>query len=141
MGKNHPLMATGSPLDVVCAIIIHKDKILATRRDNTGSFPLHWEFPGGKIENGESGQEALLRELQEELQIRVSILEGMDPALYEENGHHIRLIPFLCQLEQDLAPVPCDHGEIRWIARDELRQLTWAPADIPLVDQLENFLQ
>jgi 8-oxo-dGTP diphosphatase len=141
MGKNHPLMTTGSPLDVVCAIILHKDRILVTRRDNTGSFPLHWEFPGGKIEPGESGETALLRELDEELQLRAKVLRAMDPALYKENGHHIRLIPYLCQLDQELAPVPLDHGEIRWIARDELSRLTWAPADIPLVDQLVNFLQ
>lgn len=141
MGKNHPLMTTGSPLEVVCAIILHKDRILVTRRDSKGSFPLHWEFPGGKIEHGESGDEALLRELQEELHIQPKILRGLDPVIYKEDGHHIRLIPYLCQLDQKLAPVPVDHGEIRWIARDQLSQLTWAPADIPLIDQLENFLQ
>jgi len=134
-------MVSSTPLEVVCAIILHKDRILVTRRDNNGSFPLHWEFPGGKIEDGESAEAALLRELQEELQVRAKILRGMDAALYKENGHHIRLIPYLCQLDQKLAPVPVDHGEIRWIARDELSRLTWAPADIPLVDQLENFLQ
>jgi 8-oxo-dGTP diphosphatase len=134
-------MVSGSPLEVVCAIIQHKDRVLVTRRDSTGSFPLHWEFPGGKIEAGESAEAALLRELQEELQIQSKILRGLDPVIYKEDGHHIRLIPFLCQLDQDLAPVPCDHGEIRWIARDQLSQLTWAPADIPLIDQLENFLQ
>jgi 8-oxo-dGTP diphosphatase len=111
-------MVSGSPLEVVCAIIQHKDRVLVTRRDSTGSFPLHWEFPGGKIEAGESAEAALLRELQEELQIQSKILRGLDPVIYKEDGHHIRLIPFLCQLDQDLAPVPCDHGEIRWIARD-----------------------
>ena len=126
------------PLRVVCGLIYQDGRVLATRRDPGRSFPLLWEFPGGKLEDGESPEAALHRELEEELLLKVEVLKAVEPVDYKENGHHIALIPFICQPAQEHAPVPVDHVEIRWISTDDTDQLTWAPADIPLVRQLAN---
>ncbi|NDV61508.1 (deoxy)nucleoside triphosphate pyrophosphohydrolase [Puniceicoccales bacterium CK1056] len=128
-------------LKVVCGIIVHKDRILATRRDPGRAFPLLWEFPGGKIEAGESGEEALHRELLEELSLKVKIVQPLEPVEHRENGHHLILIPFLCKPAQEQAPVLHEHVEMRWANLQELRRLEWAPADIPIVETLPQFLQ
>ena len=126
------------PLKVVCGLVFHGDRVLATRRDLTRSFPHLWEFPGGKLEDGEDAATALHRELEEELRLEVEILKGLAPVAYRENGHHLSLIPFICRSRQLHAPVPLDHIEIRWVQRDHAHHLTWAPADIPLVMQLST---
>lgn len=125
-------------MEVVCGIIVHDDRILATRRDPRSSMPLLWEFPGGKLENGEPPEAALHRELHEELHLEVVIRKPLDPVDYIDATSHIRLIPFLCVPAQQHSPVPVDHVEIRWIQIEESGQLTWAPADIPLVKNLSN---
>ncbi|HSH09017.1 MAG TPA: (deoxy)nucleoside triphosphate pyrophosphohydrolase [Oceanipulchritudo sp.] len=131
-------MQNRTPLNVVCALVFHSGRVLATRRDPNRSFPLLWEFPGGKLEAGESGEEALHRELEEELKLQVEIIEALDQVEYDENGHHICLHPFVCRPALPWAPVPLDHVEIRWVTPYEALQLTWAPADIPLLKNLER---
>ena len=121
------------PLEVVCGIIVKDGLILATRRAPERSMPLFWEFPGGKIELGESAEDALHRELEEELKLKVEILHSLEPVTHKDEVNHIRLIPFYCKPAQVNGPVPIDHVEIRWIELEESGQLTWAPADIPLV--------
>lgn len=121
------------PLDVVCGIIVKDGLFLATRRAPERSMPLFWEFPGGKIEPGESAEDALHRELEEELKLKVEILDSLEPVTHKDEVNHIRLIPFYCKPAQKNGPVPIDHVEIRWIELEESGQLTWAPADIPLV--------
>jgi 8-oxo-dGTP diphosphatase len=129
-----------SALQVVCALIIHGDRLLATRRDPSRAFPLKWEFPGGKLEPGESAEAALHRELEEELDFRVRITKSLEPVRFRENGHCLDLIPFLCQPDQAHAPRPVDHVEIRWLAVDSLATLDWAPADVPLLEQLPGLI-
>jgi 8-oxo-dGTP diphosphatase len=136
--KLHLSMSGSSALKVVCALIFEKGLVLATRRDPRRSFPLMWEFPGGKLENGELPEEALHRELEEELKLKVEVLEPLPTVNYQNDGHHIELIPYLCRPAQRHAPVPVDHVEVRWIQADEADHLTWAPADIPLVGQLKQ---
>ena len=126
------------PLDVVCGIIVKGGRLLATRRAPEGSMPLLWEFPGGKIEPGESAEDALHRELEEELKLKVVILDSLEPVTHKDEVNHIRLIPFYCKPAQEKGPVPIDHVEIRWIKLEESGQLTWAPADIPLVRKLSK---
>ncbi len=123
-------------LNVVCGLIESRGRILATRRDPRRSFPLLWEFPGGKVEPEEEPESALHRELREELKLEIEIIEPLPPVEYREDGHFIRLIPFRCRPALDWAPVPLDHCEIRWVSADEALQLTWAPADIPLLKHL-----
>ena len=131
-------MSKSVQLKVVCGLIFHEGRVLATRRDPRRAFPLMWEFPGGKLENGEAPAEALHRELEEELRLKVEILQAADPVEYTGDGHHLVLIPFICRPAQAQAPTPLDHVEIRWIGNNEATGLTWAPADIPLVKRYLN---
>lgn len=124
------------PIQVVCAIIRHDGRVLAARRDPGRSSPLLWEFPGGKVEEGEEPQAALLRELREELRLCVVVERQMDTVHYRADDVSLDLIPFVCRPNQAEAPVPLEHSELRWVDADSARNLTWAPADIPLVVQL-----
>jgi len=138
--KTFSAMPEMEPLEVVCGIIIHDGCVLAARRDPCRSMPLLWEFPGGKLEHGEPAEEALHRELEEELLLKVNIIKSLEPVDYVGSGDFIRLIPFLCEPAQRNAPIPVDHVEIRWIKIEQSGQLTWAPADIPLVSNLSKLI-
>ncbi|MGC9451441.1 MAG: NUDIX domain-containing protein [Oceanipulchritudo sp.] len=131
-------MHDSSPIEVVCGLIFHGGRVLACRRDPGRSFPLMWEFPGGKRQDGENPETALHRELEEELRLRIRILRALDPVAYNGGGHDILLIPFVCQPDQEEAPTPLDHIEIRWVPVNRANRLTWAPADIPLVESLSR---
>ncbi len=131
-------MPSASPVNVVCGILFHDGRVLVTRRSDSGRYPLVWEFPGGKVEPDESPEAALHRELAEELDLAIRELIPIEPVSYKERDFSISLIPFVCKPDQSAGPVPHDHVEIRWIPVDEALQLTWAPADIPLVDKLED---
>ena len=134
-------MLNSSSLRVVCGLIFNGGRVLATRRDPSRGFPLYWEFPGGKLEDGESSEEAIHRELEEELSLKVSITAALEPVHYHDADHNICLIPFTCHPDQTHGPIPRDHVEIRWITPNEGQQLTWAPADIPLVEQLNDLIK
>lgn len=131
-------MSSG-PLRVVCGIVFHGEKLLATRRDPKRTFPLLWEFPGGKVEDAESPEAALHRELEEELSLKVEVVQALDPLIYQADGHHLELIPFLCRPAQSHGIVPHDHIEARWIRPEAAPSLEWAPADIPLVGKLPHW--
>ena len=128
-------------LTVVCGLVFSGKQVLATRRDPARSFPLLWEFPGGKVENGENPGAALHRELEEELAFKVRIVRQLEPQPFSMAGLCLNLLPFLCQPDQEWAPVPHDHAEIRWVTPQEASTLQWAPADLPLVRRLSEFLQ
>lgn len=133
-------MGSREAVEVVCAIVLYGDRVLATRRDQSGRYPLLWEFPGGKLEPEESAENAIRRELLEELDLSVRKLIPEIPVLYEDSDFSIKLIPFICMPDQRKGPVPHEHSEIRWIRPEEAVQLTWAPADIPLVEKLKDLI-
>ena len=89
---------------------------------------------------GESAESALIRELQEEMHLQVKIVSRLEPVPWQGKGPEIILHPFICTPDQDSAPVPLDHSEIRWIRPEEAPQLDWAPADQPLVVNLKRLL-
>ena len=134
-------MAETSPLQVVCGLIFHEGRLLATRRDPRRHFPLLWEFPGGKLEDGEAPEAALHRELEEELDLKVAVARALPGEHYRGDGFQLLLLPFICRPAQTSAPVPLDHVEIRWIEPDWADRLTWAPPDIPLVARLKELAQ
>ena len=126
-------------IPVVCAIIEQDDLILCALRSEHMSPPGKWEFPGGKLEVNELPEEALIREIKEELNIEIRIIEALpitEHAYVPEKI--IQLIPYRCVIESDENPTPTEHSELRWVKRDELLQLDWAEADIPIVKYLVN---
>jgi 8-oxo-dGTP diphosphatase len=122
-------------IEVVCAIIESPDGVLCALRSSTMSHPLLWEFPGGKIETGETSEEALCREIAEELSVEVKPVVALPISDYSYvPGEIIRLHPFICSINKDLVPVPKEHAAIRWVKSFELQKLDWAAADLPVLD-------
>jgi 8-oxo-dGTP diphosphatase len=124
-------------INVTCAIIQNEDKILVAQRNNHMDLPLKWEFPGGKVENGESEESCLIRELKEELNIDIQLLCRLTPRIYEYEKFTIRLIPFISKyLSGEI--ILAEHKKVLWMKENELRSLDWAAADIPI---LEDYLK
>lgn len=128
-----------NPILVTCALIFWKGKILAAKRSIAMSQGGFWEFAGGKLEAGESPQTSLKREILEELNIEISVLMEMSPTEFSySNDKTIRLMPFLCRWKSGTIHLT-EHEEVRWIERHQLQDLNWAPADRPIVEELERF--
>ncbi|MDR2281855.1 MAG: (deoxy)nucleoside triphosphate pyrophosphohydrolase [Sphingobacterium sp.] len=124
-------------LQVTCAIIVHDDKILICQRSATMKLPLKWEFPGGKVEAGESKEECLRREVQEELGITIGIGQALTPVAYDYPAFSICLSPFVCTLESGTVR-PTQHAQALWVNATELLDYDWAEADIPIVMEYLN---
>ena len=127
-------MESTPPVPVVCAIIVRGDRILLAQRPPDKKLGGLWEFPGGKVEEGESAEDALHRELQEELGCSVRITQSLAPFVHAYAWGRIELIPFVCELA-DGSPEPHahEHTALVWVEREELRNYKLAPADVPLV--------
>lgn len=122
---------------VVGAVIIENEKILCAQRGSTKALPLKWEFPGGKIEDGESPQEALQREISEEMHCKIQIGEQIDYTAYEYDFGIVHLTTFCCKLIEG-SPILTEHVSIKWLHPNELASLDWAPADIPTIEKLSK---
>ena len=120
-------------IDVVAAVIVHDGRVLACRRAPGKDAAGLWEFPGGKVEPGESAEQALVREIREEL--GVGILLDHEVVAAEHGG--IRLTCWFARLDGgDIPTQSTDHDELRWMLPSQLATLTWAPADLPAVQKL-----
>ena len=125
-------------IKVVGAILIKEGRILCAQRGGEKSLPFLWEFPGGKIEQGESPHQALIRELSEELLIEVELEATIfDAVSYEYDFGVVNLTTIIGKLKSG-EPVLTEHQEIRWLSPEELFGVEWAPADIPIVKQLSK---
>ncbi len=132
--KNHQKMPDENIIPVACAIIEHDGKVLIAQRNSRTSNAYHWEFPGGKKEKGESTEECLTREIQEELSIHIFITGKLVPVIHHYPDKSIRLIPFVCSY--DGGPVNAEeHKKILWVKPDELARFEWSAADIKVWKQ------
>jgi 8-oxo-dGTP diphosphatase len=121
---------------VVCGILRRGDRVLVARRPQGKRLAGLWEFPGGKVEPGESPESALRRELHEELRCEMVIERSLIPFTHHYEWGAIELHPFLGRLaEASQEPQALEHTELRWLATEELRALQskMAPADVPLI--------
>ena len=124
---------------VVAAIIIENGKVFATQR-GYGEFKDGWEFPGGKIEPGETPEEAIVREIKEELDTEVEVIELLDTVEYDYPNFHLSMGCFICKIKSgDL--VLKEHEAAKWLTKDTLGSLEWLPADIGLVGEIEKYLK
>ena len=108
--------------------------IFATQR-GYGDFKGGWEFPGGKIESGETPQEALKREIIEELDTEVSVGELMDTVEYDYPQFHLSMDCFWCQIVRGNLVLK-EHEDARWLTREQLRDVEWLPADVAFVERI-----
>jgi 8-oxo-dGTP diphosphatase len=127
---------------VVAAVITKKDKngetlIFATQR-GYGEFKDGWEFPGGKIEAGETPQEALKREIKEELDTEISIGNFITTVEYDYPTFHLSMDCFLCEVISG-SLILREHEDSRWLKKSELDSVAWLPADIDLVKELSKY--
>lgn len=119
---------------VAAAIILHENKIFATQR-GYGEFKDGWEFPGGKIEPGETPQQALIREIREELDTDIEVGELVDTVEYDYPTFHLSMDCFLCRVKSgDL--VLKEHEASRWLTQENLNSVDWLPADEGLIEKL-----
>ena len=123
-------------VNVVCAIIVHEGKILGTQR-GYGDFAGGWEFPGGKIEPGELPEDAVRRELKEELDIEVEVGQRFDTVEYDYPAFHLSMQCFLCTMG-DREFVLKEHADARWLDRDTVDEVEWLPADEGLIKKLKE---
>lgn len=124
-------------INVVGAVIRRDGQILCAQRGLHGSLPGMWEFPGGKIEPGETPREALEREIIEELHCVVSVGDRVTTTAHEYEFGIVNLTTFNCELV-DGVPTLSEHEAVVWLLPSELNTLEWAPADIPAVEIIER---
>ena len=123
-------------IDVVCGVIEDKHgRFLACRRPHGKHLGGLWEFPGGKVEPGESPADALIRELHEELAIEVAVHDALPPVVWHYDRGSIRLLPYRCAITGG-EPHPHEHDQLHWCAPQDFAALDWAPADLPVLDVL-----
>lgn len=123
---------------VICASLENTTKIFATAR-GYGEFKGLWEFSGGKIELGETSQQALIREIQEELDVKIEVGELIDTIEYDYPTFHLSMDCFLCVVV-DWEIILKEAEAARWLDKDELYSVDWLPADIALIEKLQNSL-
>ncbi len=122
---------------VVAAIIIHDGKVFATQR-GYGEFKDGWEFPGGKIEEGETPEEALVREIKEELDTEIEVGEYLDTVEYDYPSFHLSMKCYFCTIKSGQLVLK-EHEAAKWLTKDNLDSVDWLPADKNIIFKLLNF--
>ncbi len=123
-------------IEVVAAVIEKDNTYLATQR-GYGEFIHQWEFPGGKIEEGETREEALVREIQEELSLDIAIDDFLTTVHYEYEQFNLIMHCYLCHIVKGDMSLSA-HEQIKWLEKENLRTVNWLPADVPVVVAIEK---
>jgi len=121
---------------VVAAVIRKGHEVFATQR-GYGNYKDWWEFPGGKIEAGETPEEALSREIREELTADISVEEYLTTVEYDYPEFHLSMECYWCSVKEGQL-VLLEHEAARWLPLNDLRQVNWLPADVLVIDEIEN---
>lgn len=125
-------------INVVAAVIMKESKVFATQR-GYGEFKDGWEFPGGKVEAGESPEEALRREIREELEVEVNVGDLIDTIEYDYPAFHLSMKCYACTIAGG-SPHLLEHEAARWLSADQLDSVAWLPADITLIPKIAGLL-
>jgi 8-oxo-dGTP diphosphatase len=127
-------------LKVTCAIIIRNKQILIAQHGDKPDHAFQWEFPGGKILPGESPEKCIIREIKEELEIGIEILERIIPVSFDYGQQRIELIPFICRWKSGKI-ILNEHIAIKWITIGELANTNFCGADKKLISNQENLFR
>jgi len=130
-----PKGTVSKQINVVGAVILKEDLILCAQRSLGGDLPGSWEFPGGKIEAGETPREALAREISEEFLADITVGDQVTTTTYEYPFGEVTLTTYYCELNSDSITLT-EHEAVKWLRADELEDLAWAPADVPAVQSI-----
>ena len=130
-------METKKTIKVVAAIIRKGDKIFATQR-GYGDFKDGWEFPGGKVEPGESSKEALVREIREELDADIKVGDLLTTVEYDYPQFHLSMDCFWATLVEGSEMNLLEHEAAKWLTRDQLDSVEWLPADTAIIDIIKD---
>ena len=123
---------------VVAAIILDDDKVFATQR-GYGEFKDGWEFPGGKIDKGETPEEALVREIKEELDTEIEVINLLDTIEYDYPNFHLSMDCFICKIRSGTLILK-EHEAAKWLTKEELYSVDWLPADLGLIPKIKIYL-
>ena len=123
-------------IEVVAAVILHEGRILATQR-GYGEWKDWWEFPGGKMEAGETPEEALVREIREELSTEISVDEFLCTVEYDYPKFSLTMHCYLCSLLTEALHLN-EHEAAKWLTQDELDCVEWLPADLKVIEALKK---
>lgn len=123
---------------VVAAIILDDDKVFATQR-GYGEFKDGWEFPGGKIDKGETPEEALVREIKEELDTEIEAINLLDTIEYDYPNFHLSMDCFICKIRSGTLVLK-EHEAAKWMTKEELYSVDWLPADLGLIPKIKSYL-
>ena len=125
-------------IKVVAAIIIENGNVFATQR-GYGEFKDGWEFPGGKVEANETPEDALVREIKEELDTEIEVLELLDTVEYDYPKFHLSMECFICKMKSgDL--ILKEHEAAKWLTKETLDSVDWLPADEGVIGKIEEYL-
>ena len=124
---------------VICDNIKEKNKIFATAR-GYGELKGGWEFPGGKVEPGETPQQALVREIMEELDTEIKVGEWIDTIEFDYPTFHLSMDCFICKIRSGTLVLK-EHEAAKWLTRDQLDSVAWLPADITLIDKIQGYMK
>lgn len=125
-------------IEVVAAIIVHEGKILATQR-GYGDFKDGWEFPGGKVDAGETPEEAIVREIQEELRVTIQPEKLITTVEYDYPKFHLTMHCFVSHITEGTIEL-VEHEAMKWLTQSELDTVDWLPADVEVVEALKKHL-
>jgi 8-oxo-dGTP diphosphatase len=126
-------------IEVVAAIIRKGDKIFATQR-GYGEWKDWWEFPGGKVETGETPEEALVREIREELSAGINVDEFLCTVEHDYPAFHLKMHCYLCSLIGEALHLN-EHEAAKWLTKNELDSVKWLPADVEVVEVIKSKIQ
>lgn len=125
-------------IEVVAAIIFDQEKVFATQR-GYGEFKDGWEFPGGKMEQGETPEQALKREIREELDVEIGVGQLFDTVEFDYTNFHLTMHCFLCTIKSGELVLK-EHEAAKWLSKESLDSVDWLPADKGLIEKLKNAL-
>lgn len=125
-------------IKVVAAIMIYNGRVFATQR-GYGEFKDGWEFPGGKVEPEETPQEALVREIKEELNTVIEVGELLDTVEYDYPEFHLSMDCFICKVKSGDLELK-EHADARWLTTETLDSVDWLPADLGLIQKIKKYI-
>jgi len=125
-------------IEVVAAVTIKENKVFATQR-GYGEFKDWWEFPGGKIEQGETPQQALVREIKEELSADIVVKDLIETVEWDYPNFHLTMHCFWCEMASEALHLN-EHEASAWLGKDDIRTVKWLPADLEIISKIEKKL-